>query len=79
MMRAFAYANNKFKHADNLVLTTKRTGGLEFNSFTFPINIQAIEFVFADLDSFCCEGRDENDNEMYNEYLRGESFLCAWQ
>jgi len=75
MMRAFAYANNKLKHADSLVSITARTGGFEFNSFTFPINIPPIEFVFTDLDSFCREGRDENDNKMYNEYLRGKNVI----
>lgn len=68
-MRAFAYANNKLKHAYNLISVEDRKGGFTF-PISFPLTTEKVRYEWADLEYI---PRDNSSQE--NDFIQYCCFL----
>lgn len=73
LFSAFRYANNELKHGENLISLYKRTGGVSFPGFSFPMIIESIEFKWAVLD--ISEKGHANQFKNYQSYLESKLII----
>jgi len=77
IMRAFAYANNKLKHENNLISVETRKDGFSF-PITFPLIIEQVRYEWADLDYIRRENANqENDFQQYCCFLKKKEIIVS--